>query len=49
MEKEVRCPCGYVIRVQDEESLVAEAKKHAKEAHDMDLTTEQALAMARPA
>jgi predicted small metal-binding protein len=49
MKKEIRCPCGYVIRADSEESLVAEAKQHAKDAHDMDLTTEQALAMARPA
>lgn len=48
MEKEIRCPCGYVIRGQEEESLVDEAKLHAKEAHDMDLTTDEALAMARP-
>lgn len=49
MEKEIRCPCGYVIRADSEEALVAEAQKHAKDAHDMDLSAEQALAMARPA
>ncbi len=49
METEIRCPCGYVIRADSEDRLVAEAQQHAKEAHDMDLTTEQALEMARPA
>ena len=48
MEKEIRCPCGYVIRAI-EDTLVAEAQQHAKEPHEMGLTTEQALEMARPA
>ena len=49
MAKEIQCQCGYVIRAEDDETLVAEAQSHAKQAHDMELTNEQALAMARPA
>ncbi len=49
MEKVIQCPCGYVVRAENDEKLVAAAKQHAKEVHDMELTTEQALAMARPA
>ena len=48
MGKVIQCPCGYVVRAEDENSLVAEAEKHAREVHGMKLTREQALAMARP-
>lgn len=48
MEKEIQCQCGFVIRAGDEASLVSQAQQHAKQAHDMELTAEQALAMARP-
>jgi predicted small metal-binding protein len=48
MTKIIRCPCGTVVRGCDEESLVAQAQKHAREVHAMELTREQALAMASP-
>jgi len=48
MSKIIRCPCGTVVRAGDDESLVAQAQKHAREAHAMDLTRDQALAMASP-
>ena len=48
MTKIIRCPCGAVVRARDEEMLVAQAQKHAREAHAMELTREQALAMAGP-
>ncbi|MFQ6027796.1 MAG: DUF1059 domain-containing protein [Dehalococcoidia bacterium] len=48
MIKVIQCPCGFVIREDKEENLVAQAQRHAKETHDMELTQEQALAMARP-
>ena len=48
MTKIIRCPCGTVVRGRDDEALVAQAQKHAREAHAMDLTREQALAMAGP-
>ena len=35
-------------RAEDDDKLVAKAQEHAKQVHQMDLTREQALAMARP-
>jgi predicted small metal-binding protein len=46
--KVIKCPCGTVVRARDEASLVAQAQKHAREVHAMELTREQALAMASP-
>lgn len=47
-EKQVSCDCGKVIREESEEELVRAVKEHADEVHDMDLTEEEVLAMARP-
>ena len=44
----VECPCGTVLRAADIDAVVAEAQRHAKAVHDMDLSDEQARAMARP-
>ena len=44
----IECPCGTVLRGTDEDAVVAVAQAHAKAVHDMDLTDEQARAMARP-
>ncbi len=46
--KQVSCDCGKTIREQGDEELVNAVQKHAKEAHGMDLTREQVLAMAEP-
>ena len=48
MSKVIKCPCGTVVRARDDESLVAQAQKHAREVHARDLTREHALAMAGP-
>jgi predicted small metal-binding protein len=48
MNKVIKCPCGTVVRAADEKELVAQAQRHAREVHAMDLTREQALAMASP-
>ena len=48
MSKVIKCPCGTVVRARDDETLVAQAQKHAREVHAMELTREQALAMASP-
>ena len=48
MTKVITCPCGYVVRGKDDKEIVATAQRHAKEAHEMELTREQILAMARP-
>lgn len=48
MTKVIQCPCGYSIREADDKTLVASAQQHAKSAHGMELSREQALAMAKP-
>lgn len=48
MQKVIHCPCGFVVKAESDEALVAKAQQHAKEAHDMDLSRDQALAMAKP-
>lgn len=44
----IECPCGTVLRGDDEDQVVSVAQDHAKSVHDMELTDEQARAMARP-
>ena len=46
MAKIINCDCGFVVRGDTDEELVAAAKSHAKEVHNMDMTAEQALALA---
>jgi hypothetical protein len=36
------------IRESDESALIRRAQQHAKETHQMDLSADQVLAMARP-
>jgi predicted small metal-binding protein len=48
MQKIINCPCGFTVRAENDDQLVTKAQAHAKEVHQMDLTREQALAMARP-
>ncbi len=45
----IECPCGTVLRGADEQAVIAEAQTHAKTVHDMDLSDDDARAMARPA
>jgi len=49
MQKVINCPCGFIVQAESDDQLVAKAQQHAKEVHQMELTKEQALAMARPA
>ena len=48
MNKVINCPCGFVVRAESDDQLVAKAQEHAKQVHQMDLSREQALAMAKP-
>lgn len=48
MEKVIRCDCGFVVRGGSDDDLVANAQRHASEVHQMDITRDQALAMAEP-
>ena len=44
----IECPGGTGRRGEGIDEVVTEAQQHAKSVHDMDLTDEQAKAMARP-
>jgi predicted small metal-binding protein len=48
MNKVINCDCGYVVRGSTDDELVANAQTHARDVHNMDITREQALAMAQP-
>ena len=45
MTKVVRCSCGLDLRDGNEQQLITKVQRHAKEAHDLDLTDEQVRAM----
>ena len=49
MQKLINCPCGFVVKADSDEQLIAKAQQHAKEVHQMELSREEALAMSRPA
>jgi predicted small metal-binding protein len=44
----VRCDCGFEVRGTEQE-LIPVVRKHGVDAHNMQVTREQVLAMARPA
>ena len=48
MAKVITCPCGFVLRGENDDEVVTKAQQHAKETHGMELSRDQALAMARP-
>lgn len=47
VRRRVKCDCGFVARSDDENVLVAELQKHAREFHRMKLSRNQILAMAQ--
>ena len=49
MQKIINCPCGFVVKGENDDQVVSRAQEHAKQVHQMDLSREQALAMAKPA
>jgi hypothetical protein len=46
MDKVLHCDCGFEARAADEDGLVAEVRRHAREAHRMALSHEEALLLA---
>ena len=46
--KTVKCDCGFVVRSDNDDKLVAELQQHAREYHQMNLSRDQVLAMAQP-
>jgi predicted small metal-binding protein len=49
MSKVINCDCGYVVRGDTDDELVANAQAHARDVHDMEITREQVLSLAVPA
>ena len=47
MAKIMQCDCGYVVRGETDDELVANVQEHAREVHEMEITREQVLAMAQ--
>lgn len=45
--KLVKCDCGFIVRSDNDDRLVAELQQHAREHHQMNLSREQVLAMAQ--
>jgi predicted small metal-binding protein len=48
VELVVKCDCGFEAR-GDEDELIPVVQKHGREAHNMEVTRQQVLAMSRPA
>lgn len=42
----LRCECGFEARAEDEDGLVAEVRRHARDAHGMALSKHEALLLA---
>ncbi len=42
-DKSIRCDCGYRVRARTEDGQVAEVRRHAREAHGISFSTEEAL------
>jgi predicted small metal-binding protein len=43
----LRCECGYEVQASDEAARVDEVRRHASEAHGVDLSTDVALDVVR--
>jgi hypothetical protein len=43
VDRVLRCDCGFTARAEDEHGLVAEVQLHAREAHGMALSHNDAL------
>ena len=42
----LQCHCGFEARAADQDGLVAEVRRHAREAHGMALSKDEALLLA---
>jgi hypothetical protein len=43
VDRVLHCECGFEARAADEDGLVANVRRHAREAHSMALSREEAL------
>jgi hypothetical protein len=48
LDKVIECDCGWRFEGSEDE-LIKACRAHGRDAHDMDLSDEQILAVARPA
>lgn len=48
MNKLIKCPCGYLVQAGSDDELVRQSQEHARLTHDMSVSREQILAMAKP-
>jgi hypothetical protein len=46
VDRVLRCECGFEARGADEDGLVAEVQRHAREAHGMAISHDEALLLA---
>ena len=46
MHEVLRCDCGFKARADDEDRLVLEVQRHAREVHEMVLSRDDALLVA---
>jgi hypothetical protein len=46
VDEVLHCDCGFEARAADEEELVAEVQRHARDAHGMALSRDEALLLA---
>lgn len=46
MDKVLHCDCGFEARAPHEDELIAEVRRHAREAHGMTLSEDEALLLA---
>ena len=46
MDKTITCDCGFEAQAVDEAGLVAEIRRHASDAHGMELSDDEARALA---
>jgi hypothetical protein len=46
VDRVLQCECGFEARAEDEGELVAEVQRHAREAHGMALSHDEALLLA---
>ena len=43
MDKTLTCDCGFIARAPDDVGLATEVERHAREAHGMSLSHDEAL------
>jgi hypothetical protein len=45
VDRVLRCHCGFEARAEGDDELIADVQRHAREAHEMVLTRDEALVL----